>query len=131
MWETLVFLCFPSGKRGVKVPYIKVYLSAVRHLQIEAGMSDPFKESLPRLEYVDRGQEHLCPVAAVLISFLSVWGSTPGQLFMFKDGRPLTRARFAQAVRQALSEAGIDQSKYCSHSFRIGAATTARRQQKA
>ena len=44
---------------------------------------------------------------------------------MFKDGRPLTRAWFVQAVRQALSEAGIDQSNYCLHSFRIGAATTA------
>ena len=28
-------------------------------------------------------------------------------------------------VRDALEKAGVDQSKYCSHSFRIGAATTA------
>ena len=43
---------------------------------------------------------------------------------MFENGRPLTRARFAAEVRRALSSAGIDQSQYCSHSFRIGAATT-------
>jgi len=29
------------------------------------------------------------------------------------------------AVREALQKAGVDQSRYCGHSFRIGAATTA------
>ena len=29
------------------------------------------------------------------------------------------------SVRRALQEAGIDDNKYCWHSFRIGAATTA------
>ena len=91
-------------------------------ITIKQSKTDPFRKGVDL--YVGRGQEHLCPVAAVL-SFLSVRGSIPGPLFVFKDGRPLTRARFAQAVRQALSEAGVDQSKYCSHSFRIGAATTA------
>ena len=52
-------------------------------------------------------------------------GQKPGPLFLFEDGRPLTRARFADEVRRALSFAGIDQSQYCTHSFRIGAATTA------
>jgi len=28
-------------------------------------------------------------------------------------------------VREALQKAGVDQSRYCGHSFRIGAATTA------
>ena len=37
----------------------------------------------------------------------------------------LTRPRFAAAVRSALKKVGVDQSKYCTHSFRIGAATTA------
>ena len=36
-----------------------------------------------------------------------------------------TRPRFAAAVRSALKKAGVDQSKYCTHSFRIGAVTTA------
>lgn len=29
------------------------------------------------------------------------------------------------AIRTALNSAGVDQQKYCGHSFRIGAATTA------
>ena len=35
------------------------------------------------------------------------------------------RQRFVNLVRDALRKARIDQSKYCGHSFRIGAATTA------
>ena len=44
---------------------------------------------------------------------------------MFKDGRPLTRQRLVKALREVLQAAGVDQSKYSDHSFRIGAATTA------
>ena len=43
------------ANEGLKFRTIKVCLSAIRHLQIEAGMSDPFKESMPRLEYVTKG----------------------------------------------------------------------------
>ena len=50
---------------------------------------------------------------------------SPGPLFVFEDGRFLTRQHFVDAVREALGKAGVDQTKYCGHSFRIGAATTA------
>ena len=43
----------------------------------------------------------------------------------YSDGRALTRERFVDQVRKVLQEAGIDQSAYSGHSFRIGAATTA------
>ena len=49
-------------------------------------------------------------------------GSRESSLFIFSDGKPLTRQRFVIAVREALKMAGVDAS---SHSFRIGAATTA------
>ena len=52
-------------------------------------------------------------------------GSAPGPLFIFADGRLLTRQRFVDRVRDGLEKAGVDQSKFCGHSFRIGAATTA------
>jgi hypothetical protein len=41
------------------------------------------------------------------------------------DGTFLTRDRFVQEVRKALSAAGVDQTKYAGRSFRIGAASTA------
>ena len=41
---------------GLKFRTIKVYLSAIRHMQIEAAMPDPFKGTpMARLEYVTRG----------------------------------------------------------------------------
>jgi len=49
----------------------------------------------------------------------------PGLLFVLADGRVLTRQRFVNLVRDGLEKAGVDQFKYCGHSFRIGAATTA------
>ncbi len=66
----------------------------------------------------------LCPVTAML-NYLLVRNGGGGPLFKYKDGRFLTRERLVEAVRQALEAAGLDQSKYCGHSFRIGAATTA------
>ena len=41
---------------------------------------------------------------------------------MFRDGRYLTRQCLVEEVWAALEKA---QSKYCGHSFQIGAATTA------
>ena len=44
---------------------------------------------------------------------------------MYSDGCLLTRQRLVEVVCQALEKAGLDPSKYCGHSFRIGAATAA------
>ena len=74
--------------------------------------------------WVGKTGSELCPVTAVL-DYLRAWGSHAGPLFVFADGRPLTRQRFVDKVRRALSAAGVDQSKYCSHSFWIGAVSAA------
>ena len=52
-------------------------------------------------------------------------GPGPGPLFRFADGAGLTRSRFVAQIREALRTAGVDESRYNGHSFRIGAATTA------
>ena len=89
---------------------------------VKQSKTDPFRRGVDL--FVGRTRSLLCPVAAVL-DFLCVRGTCPGALFVWADGRPLTRSRFAEEVRSALSQAGVDQSQYCTHSFRIGAATTA------
>ncbi len=66
----------------------------------------------------------LCPVSA-LLDFLCARRYSRGPLFAFEDGKVLSRPRFVDRVRSALRLAGVDQTKYSSHSFRIGAATTA------
>ena len=70
-----------------------------------------------------QGLSPLCPVEAVL-SYLSIRGGTSGPLFVRTNGVPLTRAYFSERLRSLLGAAGIA-GRYSSHSFRIGAATSA------
>ena len=89
---------------------------------IKQSKTDPFRKGVDI--FVGRTGTDLCPVGA-LLDYLQVRGAAPGALFIFADGHLLTRQRFVDRVREALQRAGVDQSKYCGHSFRIGAATTA------
>ena len=91
-------------------------------VSIKQSKTDPFRHGVHL--FLGRTGTGLCPVATVL-DFLQARGGEPGPLFRFRDGRPLTRQRFVERMREALRWAGVDQSKYCGHSFRIGAATTA------
>ena len=93
---------------------------------VKQSKTDPFRRGVDL--FVGRTRSLLCPVAAVL-DFLCVRGTCPGALFVWADGRPLTRSRFAVEVRSALSQAGVDQSQYCTHSFIL--ARLQRRRQKA
>lgn len=74
--------------------------------------------------YVGRTRDGLCPVAAML-AFLSRRGMTPGPLFCFPGGRPLSRLGLVRLIKSAVAAAGMDPSGYNGHSFCIGAATTA------
>ena len=100
----------------------KAQQPTVLQITIKQSKIDPFRKGVDI--FMRRVSSTLCPVAAVT-GYLCVRGTSPGQRFHYADGRPLTRPRFAAATRSALSEAGIDSSFYCTHSFCIGAATTA------
>ena len=95
---------------------------SILRLTIKQSKTDPFRKGVDL--YVGRTSTDLCPVAAVC-SYLQRRGVGPGPLFRFEDGRSLTRERFVAALRDGLHRAGVDDKNYCSHSFRIGAATTA------
>ena len=94
----------------------------VMSIRIKVSKTDPFRMGISL--FIGKVHSDLCPVAAMM-AYLVSRGSVPGPLFVFKDGRFLTRPRFVSAVRQALQSAGVDCLKYAGHSFRIGAATTA------
>jgi len=47
-------------------------------------------------------------------------------LFILPDGTPLTRAGFKSLLLTALKHAGLDNTKFNTHSFHIGAATSAK-----
>ncbi len=93
-------------------------------VRIKASKTDPFRRGVSI--YIGRTDGPLCPVAAIL-SYLIRRGSMEGPLFLFEDGKYLTRDHFVAAVKDALQQAGLDSSLYAGHSFRIGAATTAAR----
>ena len=94
-------------------------------VKIKASKTDPFRTGLDI--FIGRTQCCLCPVTAVL-TYMIRRGSAPGPLFQFSNGTPLTRSYFVSKVKEALTEAGIDNSCYSGHSFRSGAATTAAEQ---
>jgi len=94
----------------------------VLQVSVKQSKTDPFRKGVTL--YVGRTGMDLCPVAAML-SYLELRGCRPGPLFLFQSQKPLTRPRFVAVVREALGKSGLDERNYCSHSFRIGAATTA------
>ena len=97
----------------------------VIRIRVKQSKTDPFRKGMDL--YIGRTENDLCPVAA-LLQYLVYRGDKRGPLFMFQDCRFLTRQRFVDGVRSAIREAGVDDSQYCGHSFRIGAATTVARQ---
>ena len=91
-------------------------------VNIKSSKTDPFRRGVTI--YLGRTHDQICPVAATL-RYMVERGFAKGPLFVFEDGRLLTRERFVMAVRESLATAGVVSSDYCGHSFRIGAATTA------
>ena len=91
-------------------------------LTIKQSKTDPFRQGVNL--YLAKTGEALCPVNA-LVPFLKLRGPKPGPLLQFQDGEPLTRSKFTSMLREILQRAGLDSSVYATHSFRIGAATSA------
>ena len=71
-----------------------------------------------------RTDNDLCPVSA-LLTYLLKRGNTPGALFQWENRIPLSKTKFVEAIRRALTAANLPAKDYAGHSFRIGAATTA------
>jgi len=60
-----------------------------------------------------------------MLAYLALRGGQAGPLFITKEGRGLTRLAFSSALDSLLSKLKLDHKKYNTHSFRIGAATSA------
>lgn len=66
----------------------------------------------------------ICPVTS-MSQFLSQRPPVKGPLFCHLNGYPLTRYQFTCILKKCLRKLQLDYESYTSHSFRIGAATTA------
>jgi hypothetical protein len=95
------------------------------YLCIPASKSDPFRHSVT-ITLAATG-DSACPVAALRNLFHRFPQSTPTDpLFARAHGHPFSRHYFIAALRACLRHLGIG-GHYSSHSFRRGAATSARR----
>ena len=92
-------------------------------LTIKQSKTDPFRKGAKLC--LGRTESAVCPIKA-LLSYLAIWKTAPGPLFISENGVPLTRAHFKTLLSATLKKAGLDDSKYNTHSFRIGAATSAK-----
>ncbi len=88
-------------------------------VRIKQSKTDPFRQGCNLCPGKD-----ICPISAIL-PYLAKRGARYGPLFITADWTYLTRGIFASRLADALQEAGIDGKGYNTHSFRIGAATTA------
>ena len=94
---------------------IKIYLASSKTDQLGRGTS---------IFVARQSDVGICPVK-LLQEYLKIRPRISGQLYCHFDGSPMTRYQFSGILKQALGYIGFDQSKYGTHSFRIGSATSA------
>ena len=89
---------------------------------IKQSKTDPFRKGVSI--FLGATGRSVCPVHGIL-PYLVARGDTPGPLFITEDGNGLTRQTFADLLNSILSKLHLDSKNYNTHSFRIGAATSA------
>jgi len=89
---------------------------------LKESKTDPFRKGVHI--YLGATDRTICPILGIL-PYLAARGNTPGPLFITEDGYGLTRHTFAALLNSTLSKLHLASKNYSTHSFRIGAATTA------
>jgi len=91
-------------------------------VNIKQSKTDPFRQGVQI--YLGATDTPLCPILGIL-PYLARRGVRTGPLFPTEHGQGLTRQDFCTAINSILTELQLNCNQYNSHSFRIGAATTA------
>ena len=91
-------------------------------VNIKQSKTDPFRQGVTLC--LGKTDLQLCPVDA-LLPYLVVRGNREGPQFILGDGRRLTRDLFSNSLDNTLASLCINSGEYNTHSFRIGAATSA------
>ena len=91
-------------------------------VKVKVSKTDPFRMGHTLL--IGQTNQNICPVNAMK-HYFTRRGITPGPLFIFTPGRPLTKDALTAETRQLLSHLGCQASDYAGHSYGIGAATAA------
>ena len=91
-------------------------------LFLKQSKTDPFKQGVK--VYMGATDSPVCPIKAIL-SYLGKRRRQLGPLFITKDGKSWTTAMFRARLKSLLDNLKLDKRCYNTHSFRIGAATSA------
>ena len=90
-------------------------------VKLKKFKTDQFKRGFSVV--LARSDSQICPVSA-LLAYLHLRGPSQGPLFLFQNGTVLTRVKFSKLVCETVLAAGWS-GNFTSHSFRVGAASTA------
>ena len=92
-------------------------------VSIKQSKTDPFREGCTLT--IARSTTSVCSVMAMRDYLLQCKAAVSGPLFTFTNGKWLSRASLTRELRSTLQGCGLPADHYFTHSFRIGAATTA------
>ena len=92
-------------------------------MRIKQSKTDPFRQGVTL--FLGKTGLPICPVDAIL-PYLAVRDNRPGPLFILQDGRMLTRQTFGNLLDNVLDQLHLPSGEFNTHSFRIGAATSAK-----
>ena len=91
---------------------------------IKKSKTNPFRQT--STINIASSQSNVCSVAATRDFLLQTPASSPqSPMFQFRDGTPLSQRTLASNLHTLLELCGLQPNNYNTHSFRIGAATTA------
>ena len=113
----------PATLKGADVIFIRV--GGAECLQVSFRCSKNNQCGPPQVIVIHRqSNPALCPVLAMR-QFLQDRPAAGKALFCHFDGMPLTRSQFSSMLERTVAFAGLARTLFRSHSFRIGAASTA------
>ena len=92
-------------------------------MRIKQSKTDPFRQGITL--FLGRTGLLICPIDAIL-PYLAVRDNRLGPLFILQDGRMLTRQTFGNLLDNVLDQLHLPSGEFNTHSFRIGAATSAK-----
>ena len=96
------------------------------YIILKVSKTDPFRQGVVISLFAS--QQMVCPYRAIskLLMVRKRCGATPlDPIFVDSDGKCFNRPLFLSKIRTVLTRIGVDDKLYNTHSFRIGAATTA------
>ena len=92
-------------------------------LKLKQSKTDPFHAGV--MLTLGKTNKEVCPVTA-LMPYLAIGGPQKGPLFITETRNYLTQPMFRSLLKELLQQAGLHTEQYNTHSFWIGAATTAK-----